>query len=71
MKDLKIGTVFERDETLERINQVMAMDRKIAPFVMPFCAFNNNTTNKELQRLARWCNMASIRNTCSFKKYKR
>lgn len=59
------------DETLERINRVLEIDRKIKPFVMPFRAFDNNTTNKELQRLARWCNMASIRNTCSFKEYNR
>lgn len=63
----------EVEETLDRINQVIALDKKINPFVMPFrdCKSAENTKNKELQRLARWCNMVSIRKTCSFKEYNR
>lgn len=58
-------------ETLDRLNHVFAMDEKIDPFVMPFRDFENGQIqHPELKRLARWCNMASIRKSCSFEEYR-
>ena len=63
----------EVDETLDRINELLAFDNKIHPFVMPFRNLDGDgqITNPELKRLARWCNMTSVRKSCSYEEYKR
>lgn len=60
------------EETLDRISQVMSFDKKVNPFVMPFRNLDGDgkIANNELKRLARWCNMASIRKRCKFEEYK-
>lgn len=62
----------ELDETLERLNKILAIDPKIHPFVQPYRDFHRNgeIQNHELKRLARWCNHAAIRKSCSFLEYK-
>lgn len=61
------------DETLDRIRQVMECDHKINPFVMPFRNLDGDgrIIDNRLKDLARWCNMASIRKSCSFAEYRR
>lgn len=57
---------------LERIATLTEFDRKIHPFVMPYRNLDGDgqITDRNLSRLARWCNMASIRNSCKFEHYK-
>jgi hypothetical protein len=58
-------------ETLDRLKQVLAIDQKINPFVMPFRDFGDGKIkDPELKRLARWCNIVSIRKSCSFEEYR-
>lgn len=59
------------DEALERINRLCAIDKRITPFCQPYRDFSNNDLpDIRLRRLARWCNIASIRKTIPFKEYK-
>ena len=61
---------IEVQETLDRISQVLSHDRKTTPFVMPFRNLENGIiSNPDLQKLARWCNIQSIRNTIPFSEY--
>ena len=60
-------------ETLDRIQQILVFDTKIDPFVMPYRNLDGNgeIEDKKLRDLARWCNIASVRKSCSFDDYKR
>ena len=62
----------EVDESIERIRQVLEIDHKINPFVMPFRNLDGDgkIVDDRLKELARWCNMASIRKSCDFADYK-
>lgn len=61
----------DKAETLDRLKQVLAIDKKIKPFIMPFRDFGDGKIqDPELKRLARWCNMVSIRKSCSFEEYR-
>lgn len=59
------------EETVERIEELLSFDNRIDPFVMPYRDLNGDgrVLNPRLNDLARWCNMASIRKSCSFKEY--
>ncbi len=61
----------ELHETHDRIIRLSGIDRRIIPFCQPYRDF---TTNEEpsiaLQRLARWCNVQSIRKSTKFKDYR-
>lgn len=58
-------------ESIERIKELTSIDKKITPFCQPYRDFINNTEPPvELKRLARWCNIQSIRKTISFEEYK-
>lgn len=60
-------------ETLDRIKSLLDHDKKIEPFVMPYRNLDGDgaIANPDLKRLARWCNMASVRKSCRFEDYKR
>lgn len=60
-------------ETLDRVNQILAADQKIVPYVMPYCNLDGDgeIEDDELKHLARWCNRAWIRKTCNFEQYRR
>ena len=59
-------------ESHDRIMQVMSFDNKIDPFVMPYRDFDRGgqIISQDLKRLARWCNMVSIRKSCAFSEYR-
>ena len=48
------------------------VDSKLNPVVMPYRNLDGDgkITDRNLSRLARWCNMASIRKSCKFEDYK-
>jgi hypothetical protein len=62
----------ELQESLERVRNVLEIDKKVHPFVQPFRNLDGDgeIVDPELKRLARWCNMAAIRKTCNFEDYK-
>ena len=62
----------EVKETLNRIAEITSFDRKVDPFVMPWRNLDGDgqIAGDDLKRLARWCNMASIRKSCRFEDYK-
>ncbi len=61
----------EVEETAERIARLTALDRRIVPFCQPYRDFTaNREVPKPLRRLARWCNIQSIRNTVPFAEYR-
>ena len=58
-------------EAHDRIMRLTAIDRKIVPFCQPFRDFvSGENPPVELKRLARWCNIQSIRKTVPFEHYK-
>lgn len=58
-------------ESIERIKRLTSIDKKIIPFCQPYRDFMNNTEPAvELKRLARWCNIQSIRKTIPFELYR-
>jgi hypothetical protein len=59
-------------ESLERINKICEIDKKIHLFCQPYRNLDGDgsVANPELKRLARWCNIASIRKSCKFEEYK-
>lgn len=59
-------------DAVYRIYQLEAIDAKISPFVMPFRSLDGKEpdADEETKHLARWCNRANIRKSCSFKEYK-
>lgn len=60
------------DSALHRIYGLMAADKRVAPFVMPYRSLTDNSIqpSEELRRLARWCNRAWIRKSCLFEDYR-
>jgi hypothetical protein len=62
----------ELEESLERIKKILEIDNKINPFVQPYRNLDGDgqIVDLQLKRLARWCNMASIRKSCNFENYK-
>lgn len=58
-------------ETLDRIMRVVSSDKRVTPFVMPYRALDTDgrIVSEETKRLARWCNRAWIRKSCSFLDY--
>ena len=59
------------DSALDRINRLASADRYIVPFVMPFRDLHSedDPPGERLRALARWCNRAMIRKSCSFDEY--
>lgn len=59
------------NETYDRLKRILAMDKKITPFIQEYKDFttNVNVTDK-ISKLSRWCNRAWIRKSCSFEEYK-
>lgn len=61
----------ELHETHDRIMRLSSIDRRIIPFCQPYRDFAaNQEPSVALQRLARWCNVQSIRKSVKFKDYK-
>jgi len=63
----------DAEETHDRIMRVMGADTgTVAPFVMPYRNLDGNCqiVSDETKRLARWCNKAWIRKSCTFENYK-
>ena len=62
----------EVKETMERINEMMAFDNRIRPFVMPYRNLDGDgqIANDDLKRLANWCNKMSVFRSCKFEDYK-
>ncbi len=61
----------EVEEAYDRIRRLTAIDKKIVPFCQPFRDFTSGGVPPvELRRLARWCNIQSIRKTVPFEDYK-
>ena len=61
----------EVEEAYDRIRRLTAIDKKIVPFCQPFRDFTfGGAPPVELRRLARWCNIQSIRKTIPFEEYK-
>lgn len=63
----------ELQESLERINKICEIDSKVHPFCQPYRNLDGDgeIVDPNLKKLARWCNMASIRKSCKFEDYKR
>ena len=62
----------EVQETLDRIQSVLPYDpiQKTVPFCQPFRNLQNGIIeNQDLKRLARWCNIQSIRKSIPFAQY--
>lgn len=62
----------EIDTALGRIIALTEFDKRLHPFIMPYRNLDGDgkVVDKNLSRLARWCNMASIRKSCKFEDYK-
>ena len=62
----------EIDTALERIIALTEFDKRLHPFIMPYRNLDGDgkVIDKNISRLARWCNMASIRKSCKFEDYK-
>lgn len=60
-------------ESLDRIQRILAIDKKITPYCQPFRNFDGDgkVTDHKLERLARWCNKVWIRKSCKFEEYNR
>lgn len=61
------------EESIERINKILEIDKKIHPFCQPYRNLDEDgqVVDKKLKYLARWCNVASVRKSCKFADYKR
>jgi len=59
-------------DALHRVERLAMLDDKVNPFVMPFKSLDSKEpdADDDVRRLARWCNRANIRKSCSFKEYK-
>ena len=59
------------DSAIHRILSLTSADRYIVPFVMPYRDLHSDADppGPRLRALARWCNRAQIRKTCSFEQY--
>lgn len=62
----------ELEDSLERILKICEIDKKIHPFCQPYRNLDGDgeIQNFGLKNLARWCNMAAIRKSCTYKEYK-
>lgn len=61
----------EVKEAHARIVWLASLDRKVYPFCQPYRNLNSDEPiPHDLKRLARWCNIQSIRKTVAFKDYK-
>lgn len=59
------------DSALERINTLRTFDERIIPFCQPYRDLTTNAPpSASLKRLARWCNMQSVRKTVQFEAYR-
>ena len=60
-------------ESLDRIQRILAIDKKITPYCQPFRNLDGDgkVTDHNLERLARWCNKVWIRKSCKFEEYNR
>ena len=58
-------------ETHDRILRVMDADKKVTPYVMPYRDLDGDgqIVLEETKHLARWCNRAWIRKSCTFEHY--
>ena len=56
---------------LRRIKALTEADKRAIPFVMPYRSLTDNSIlpNGDVKRLARWCNRAWVRKSCSFDDY--
>lgn len=75
-KDILVYVLAKNDaipSALHRINTLVATDPRVVPFVMPYRPLTGDlfAPSHELRRLARWCNRAWIRKSCSFEAYNR
>lgn len=63
----------ELNESYDRIRKVLAIDRKIIPYCMPFRDLDGDggVIDHQLERLARWCNRPWLRQSIKFEEYKR
>ena len=61
------------DSALWRVNSLVAADRKIVPFVMPYRSLTDNSIapSPGVKSLARWCNRQWIRKSCPYSEYTR
>lgn len=62
----------EVDDTIERIEKLTVLDKKINPVVMPYRNLDGDgeILNPEIKNVARWCNRVAIRKSCTYKEYK-
>lgn len=62
----------EVDDTLVRIEKLLALDKKLNPVVMPYRNLDGDgqIQNPQLAKLANWCNKVSERKSCEWKDYK-
>ena len=73
-KDIMVY-ILTKNETIQsalhRIEAITAADRRAVPFVMPYRDLENNAVkpSPELRALARWCNRAWVRKSCTFENY--
>lgn len=60
------------DDTLVRIEKLLALDKKLNPVVMPYRNLDGDgeIINSEIKKVARWCNRVAIRKSCPYKEYK-
>lgn len=60
-------------ESLDRIQRILAIDKKITPYCQPFRNLDGDgkIADHNLERLARWCNKVWIRKSCKFEEYNR
>lgn len=63
----------EVDDTIERIEKLTALDKKINPVVMPYRNLDGDgqISNPEIKHVARWCNRVAIRKSCPYEEYKK
>ena len=61
----------ELGETMDRVNQIISMDKRLFPFVQPWRDLDGNgeVANPILRKYARWCNRVAIRKACTFAEY--
>lgn len=64
---------IELEEAAERIEELLSFDEKLNPFVMPYRDLkgDGSVVDKRLNDLARWCNVVSVRKSCSFRDYQK
>ena len=63
----------EVETAVERIRELLAADKKVTPFAMPYRNLDGDGEVEDPMTLkfARWCNRQEIRKTCTWKEYKK